>query len=256
MLLALRTVDAFTSEPFTGNPAAVALVDAFPDPAIMQAVAREMNLSETAFVAARPDGDFDLRWFTPTVEVDLCGHATLAAAHVLGGNPQFHTRGGLLACTRSDDGWIEMDFPSDPPNQVEPPEPIDLPGLVWFGRGRTDGLAVLKDAALVRSLTPNLASIASVADRGVIVSAPGDRTGIDCVSRFFAPNAGVAEDPVTGSAHCTLAEYWGDQLGLSELVGEQASSRGGLVRMRRAGGRVVLAGQAVTISEVNMSVPT
>ncbi len=256
MVLELRTVDAFTSEPFSGNPAAVAVVDAFPDPLTMQAVAREMNLSETAFVVARADGDFDLRWFTPTVEVDLCGHATLGAAHVLGGSARFHTRSGLLACIRSDDGWIEMDFPSDPPTRVQPPAPLALAGLVWFGRGRWDGLAVLEDAALVRTLAPDLASIALAAERGVIVSARGDRPGVDCVSRFFAPNVGVVEDPVTGSAHCTLAEFWGDQLGLSELVGEQASSRGGVVRMRRAGRRVILAGQAITVAEVKISVPT
>ena len=152
MTLELTSVDAFTSQPFTGNPAAIAIVDEFPDPLIMQAVAREMNPAETAFVAARADDDFDLRWFTPTVEVDLCGHATLAAAHLLGGTARFHTRSGLLACTRTDDGWIEMDFPSDPPARVDPPADLDLPGLVWFGRGVSDGLAVLDDPASVRTL--------------------------------------------------------------------------------------------------------
>jgi len=131
-----------------------------------------------------------------------------------------------------------------------------MPGLVWFGRGRWDGLAVLEDAALVRTFAPDLSSMARAAERGVIVSARGDRPGMDCVSRFFAPNAGVPEDPVTGSAHCTLAEYWGDRLGLQELVGEQASSRGGVVRMRRAGERVILAGQAVTVAETRLTVTT
>jgi predicted PhzF superfamily epimerase YddE/YHI9 len=255
MRLELTTVDAFTSQPFTGNPAAIAIVEEFPAPSIMQTVAREMNLAETAFVAARADGNFDLRWFTPTVEVDLCGHATLAAAHLLGGTARFHTRSGQLTCTRADDGWIEMDFPSDPPTRVEPPAALDLPGLVWFGRGRSDGLAVLDDPASVRTLVPDLASIAKAAERALIVTAHGDRPGIDCVSRVFGPNAGIPEDPVTGSAHCTLAEYWGERLGRSLLVGEQASPRGGIVRMTRAGERVILAGQAVTMAEIKLSVP-
>ena len=256
MTLELTSVDAFTSQPFAGNPAAIAMVDEFPDPAIMQAVAREMNLAETAFVAARADDDFDLRWFTPTVEVDLCGHATLAAAHLLGGTARFHTRSGLLACTRSEDGWIEMDFPSDPPARVDPPADLDLPGLVWFGRGVSDGLAVLEDPVSVRTLVPDLPSIANAAERAVIVTAHGDRPGIDCVSRVFGPNVGVPEDPVTGSAHCTLAEYWGEQLGRSQVIGEQASPRGGIVRMTRAGERVILAGQAVTMAEIRLVVPT
>jgi predicted PhzF superfamily epimerase YddE/YHI9 len=256
MTLELTSVDAFTSQPFTGNPAAIAMVDEFPDPSIMQAVAREMNLAETAFVASRADGDFDLRWFTPTVEVDLCGHATLAAAHLLGGTARFHTRSGLLACTRTADGWIEMDFPSDPPTRVDPPADLNLPGLIWFGRGVSDGLAVLDDPVSVRTLVPDLPSIANAAERAVIVTARGDRPGIDFVSRVFGPNVGVPEDPVTGSAHCTLAEYWGEHLGRSQLVGEQASPRGGVVRMTRAGERVVLAGQAVTMAEIRLSAPT
>ena len=206
-------------------------------------------------MAARADGDFDLRWFTPSVEVDLCGHATLAAAHLLGGTARFHTRSGQLACTRADDGWIEMDFPSDPPTRVEPPPDLDLPGLVWFGRGRSDGLAVLEDPASVRTLVPDLPSIANAAERALIVSALGDRPGIDCVSRVFGPNVGVPEDPVTGSAHCTLAGYWGEHLGRSQLVGEQASPRGGIVRMTRVGERVTLAGQAVTMSDIRLLLP-
>jgi predicted PhzF superfamily epimerase YddE/YHI9 len=254
MALALTTVDAFTDTPFTGNPAAVAIVDAFPDVDLMQAVALEMNLSETAFVVAREDGDHDLRWFTPTMEVDLCGHATLAAAHVLGGRARFHTRSGLLSCVPSNDGWIEMDFPSDRPTRVEPPTTLDLPGMVWYGVGRSDALAELRDAALVRDLDPDLAGVASTGTRLVIVTASGDRPGIDCVSRAFAPNAGIPEDPVTGSAHCTLAGYWGERLDRDNLVGEQASSRGGMVRMRREGDRVVLAGQAVTMAQVSLVV--
>ena len=253
--LELVTVDAFTDTPFAGNPAAVAFVDRFPDDLLMQSVAREMNLSETAFVVARGDGDHDLRWFTPTTEVELCGHATLAAAHLLGGTARFHTASGVLGCTVAPDGWIEMDFPADRPVATEPPTTLGLPGLVWYGRGRWDALAVVDDASQVRELVPDLRGIAAAGTRLVIVTAAGDRPDIDCVSRAFAPNAGVAEDPVTGSAHCTLAEYWGDRLGLDVLVGEQASSRGGIVRMRRADGRVVIAGQAVTVAHSHMAVP-
>jgi predicted PhzF superfamily epimerase YddE/YHI9 len=255
VLLELTTVDAFTDVPFAGNPAAVALVDAFPDDTLMQSVAREMNLSETAFVVPRPDGDHDLRWFTPTTEVDLCGHATLASAHVLGGSARFHTRSGPLRCTTSADGWIEMDFPADRPLEAEAPATLGLPGLVWYGLGRSDALAVVAEAGQVRRFQPDLNGIAATGTRLLILSAPGDRPGIDCVSRAFAPNAGVPEDPVTGSAHCTLAEYWGRRLGLDVLVGEQVSARGGVVRMRRQADRVVLAGQAVTVARVRMTVP-
>jgi predicted PhzF superfamily epimerase YddE/YHI9 len=255
MVMELTVVDAFTSAVFSGNPAAVAILDSFPDDSVMQKIAREMNLSETAFVVTRADGDFDLRWFTPTVEVELCGHATLAAAHVLAGPARFQTRSGLLTCTRSDDGWIEMDFPADVPVPAEMPPALDLPDVVWYGLAHWDAVAVFADAALVRELVPDLNGIASAGTRGVIVTAPGDRPGITCVSRVFAPNAGVSEDPVTGSAHCTLAEYWGERLGLSELVGEQASSRGGMVRMRRQHDRVVIAGEAITVATSRFMVP-
>jgi predicted PhzF superfamily epimerase YddE/YHI9 len=254
MALELTTVDAFTDTRFSGNPAAVALLDAFLDDALMQAVAGEMNLSETAFVVPRPDDGHDLRWFTPTVEVDLCGHATLAAAHLLGGGARFHTRSGLLTCVPAGEGWIEMDFPADPPTRAEPPPLLELPGLVWYGLGRQDALAQLADAALVRTLRPDPHTIASTGTRALIVTAAGDREGVDCVSRVFAPAAGIPEDPVTGSAHCTLAEYWGEQLDRDVLVGEQASARGGTVRMRRVGDRVILAGQAVTVARVTLSV--
>ncbi len=255
MALELTTVDAFTDTPFAGNPAAIAILDAFPPERLMQAVALEMNLSETAFVVPREDGDHDLRWFTPTVEVDLCGHATLAAAHLLGGRARFHTRSGLLQCAPAgDDGWIEMDFPADRPVQVEAPVGLGLTGLVWFGTGRWDALAELDEPSGVRNLVPDLTSIAATGKRLVIVTAPGDRPGIDFVSRVFAPNAGIPEDPVTGSAHCTLAAHWGQRLGRDVLVGEQASTRGGTVRMRLGGERVILAGQAVTMAHVTLTV--
>jgi predicted PhzF superfamily epimerase YddE/YHI9 len=253
--LNLTVVDSFTDRPFAGNPAAVAVLDAFPDDDRMQMVAREMNLSETAFVVRRPDGDYDLRWFTPSVEVDLCGHATLASAHVLGGAARFHTRSGVLT-TSGYDGWIEMDFPADPPEPIDAPTPEDLafPAAKWWGRGRFDVLVELPDAAAVRSFVPDIPRIASLGSRAVVVTAPGDRPGLDCVSRVFGPNAGIVEDPVTGSAHCALAVLWGERTGRSELVGEQASARGGIVRMRRSGDRVALGGQAVTVSEVRLLV--
>jgi predicted PhzF superfamily epimerase YddE/YHI9 len=250
----LTVVDSFTDRPFAGNPAAVAMVDRFPDESEMQLIAREMNLSETAFAVARTDGSYDLRWFTPSVEVDLCGHATLATAHVLGGSGRFVTKSGLLTCTNGNDGWIEMDFPADPPVVAETPPTLDIPGIRWCGRGRTDLLVELADAGAVRSLRPDLAAIATLGVRCVIVTAPGDRAGIDCVSRVFAPAVGIPEDPATGSAHCTLAPFWAERLGRTELVGEQASERGGIVRMKVAGDRVILGGRAVTVSNVRMLV--
>jgi predicted PhzF superfamily epimerase YddE/YHI9 len=255
MGLHLTVVDAFTNQPFAGNPAAVAVLDRFPAEDRMQAIAREMNLSETAFAVPRPDGDHDLRWFSPAVEVDLCGHATLAAAHVLGGSARFHTRSGLLACTAAGDGWIEMDFPADPPVATDlSGAELGLEAALWCGRSREDVLVELPDAAAVRSLVPDLGRLAAAGPRGVCVTAAGDRSGVDCVSRFFGPNVGIPEDPVTGSAHCILAVFWGERCGKQELVGEQASPRGGVVRMRRQDDRVRLGGQAVTVSEVGLLV--
>ena len=254
MTLELTTVDAFTDRPFTGNPAAVAVLDEFPDDDLMQAVAGEMNLSETAFVAANEDGCHDLRWFTPTVEVDLCGHATLAAAHVLGRATRFHTRSGDLSCVPTDGGWIEIDFPADPPRESDAPATLPIDGMVWYGTGTWDALIELDDATRVRNLTPDPGALAALGTRAVIFTAAGDRDAIDCVSRVFAPNAGIPEDPVTGSAHCTLAEYWGERLDRTVLVGEQASARGGVVRMRREDGRVVLGGQAVTMAKLRLFV--
>ncbi len=254
MALDLTVVDAFTDRPFTGNPAAVAVVDEFPSGNRMQAVAREMNLSETAFVARRADGDHDLRWFTPAVEVDLCGHATLASAHLLGGSATFHTRSGILNCKRGLNGMVEMSFPADPPSPAEVPSSLAGIDLSWYGRGRFDILVQLRSAAAIRAFQPDLATLAALGSRGVVITASGDRPNVDCVSRVFAPNVGVAEDPVTGSAHCMLAVFWGDVLGKDGLVGEQASERGGTVHMSQRGDRVVLAGKAVTVSEVRLLV--
>jgi predicted PhzF superfamily epimerase YddE/YHI9 len=254
MGLELTVVDAFTDQPFTGNPAAVAVLDSFPNDERMQVVAREMNLSETAFVVPRAEGDHDLRWFTPEVEVDLCGHATLACAHVLGGSARFHTLSGILVCERSPGGLIEMDFPSDPPSPAETPETLSIEGVQWYGRGRSDILIELQSAETVRTFQPDLTMLAALGSRAVIITATSDCPGIACVSRVFAPNAGISEDPVTGSAHCTLAAFWGDRTGKDELVGEQASARHGTVRMSRQRDRVILGGHAVTVSKVQLFV--
>lgn len=254
MALELTVVDAFTDRPFSGNPAAVTVVEEFPDASYMQDVAREMNLSETAFVVARADGDFDLRWFSPTVEIDLCGHATLASAHVIGGNPAFHTRGGVLACRTAEDGMITMDFPAERPTPAEVPDGFTLPAMTGFHRITGGALVELENAHAVRTLVPDLTMVAALGTRVLYVTAAGDRPGIDCVSRVFAPNVGIPEDPVTGTAHCVLAEFWGERLGATTLVGEQASARGGIVHMTRKGERVDLGGRAVAVSTVRVLV--
>lgn len=245
-------VDAFTDRPFSGNPAAVAVLDEFPDDRHMQQVAAEMALAETAYCVPRADGDFDLRWFSPVVEVALCGHATLATAHVLGGTPRFHTRGGVLSCRLDDEAVVRMDFPADPPVAADEPPGLGIEGVRVFARTREDALVELGDAGAVRSFVPDLRALAALGTRGVILTAPGDRPGIDCVSRFFAPNVGIPEDQATGSAHCALAVWWGDRLGGDSLVGEQASTRGATVWMTRHGDRVELGGRAVTVSRVTM----
>ncbi len=264
--LPLLQIDAFTDRPFAGNPAAVCLLAAPAEAEWMQAVAREMNLSETAFVTGQGDGDFALRWFTPAVEVELCGHATLAAAHALWTTERlaldrparFHTLSGLLTAERADGDRIELDFPSR--NAVAAEAPIGLAealglaaeDLRWVGRSRYDVLVELPDERTVRSLAPDLARLRDVEARGVIVTArSGGFEGSgrhDFVSRFFAPRAGVDEDPVTGSAHCTLATFWGERLGKEELLAYQASARGGEIRLRLLGDRVRLGGRAVTVS--------
>lgn len=248
-------VDAFTARPFAGNPAAVCLLEQPAGASWMQACAAEMNLSETAFLHPRPDGAYDLRWFTPAVEVDLCGHATLASAHILWETgalaadsvARFHTRSGMLSAVRQDD-WIEMDFPAKPAEPVSAP-----PGLlaalgadaVSVSRNQFDYLVEVATEHAVRALEPDFARLARVPVRGVIVTARGAE--YDFVSRFFAPASGVAEDPVTGSAHCCLGPYWAARLGRTRFTAFQASRRGGIVRVALAGERVLLAGQAVTV---------
>ena len=252
-------VDAFTDRPFAGNPAAVCLLNREPDTAWMQAIAAEMNLAETAFVHRQHDG-FGLRWFTPKVEVDLCGHATLASAHVLwteGVIAQaeaipFHTRSGLLTCTQAQ-SRIELDFPATAPEAVDPPAGlldalgVQSASVAMVAKTRFDYLMLLDQERTLRTLSPDFRKLIQLQTRGIIVTARSDDPRYDFVSRFFAPAAGVDEDPVTGSAHCCLCPFWAERLDKTELTGFQASPRGGIVCVRVAGDRVILGGQAVTV---------
>lgn len=252
-------VDAFTSEPFRGNPAGVVLLSQPRDEKWMQALASELKHSETAFLV--PEGDaYHLRWFTPFREVDLCGHATLASAHALwetkrlsrDKEARFTTRSGLLTA-RTQGGGIEMDFPSEAASPVAveavPAGLMDALGAMaqYVGRNRLDYLLELEDEGAVRKLKPDFRKLAATETRGVIVTAVSKSSGYDFVSRFFAPAFGIDEDPVTGSAHCCLGPYWGAKLGKSELVGYQASARGGTVKVITRGDRVGLVGAAVTV---------
>jgi len=254
--LRITQVDSFTSRPFAGNPAGVCILPKAADEAWMLKVASEMNLAETAFLVPQRDG-YDLRWFTPTLEVDLCGHATLASAHVLwedghlkpNAQARFHTKSGLLTADRRD-AWIELDFPATPAAPAEaPPGLSEALGATpqFVGRSKFDYLIELQDEATVRRLDPDLDAIGRVKTRGVIVTSRADKGKYDFVSRFFAPQSGVPEDPVTGSAHCALAPYWSAKLGKQELMAFQASARGGELRLRLEGDRVRLGGQAVTV---------
>lgn len=256
MGLTIQVVDAFTAEPFSGNPAAVTLLPEARDARWMQLVAREMNLSETAFLVRRADG-FDLRWFTPVAEVDLCGHATLASAHVLwetgalaSDQPaRFFTKSGALGAERRGDR-IVLDFPATPPEAAEPsPGLVEAVGVspVRVARSRFDYLLEVASESAVRQARPDFRALAQVKARGVIVTSRSDSREFDFVSRFFAPRAGINEDPVTGSAHCALGPYWSALLGKCELVGFQASARGGVVEVEMRGERVLLKGRAVTV---------
>ncbi len=255
MSIPIFQVDAFTDEPFAGNPAAVCILPEPRESEWMQNVAREMNLSETAFLHRRDDG-FELRWFTPTVEVDLCGHATLASAHVLweagylkpDQPARFHTRSGLLTAERRGE-WIEMDFPADPERPTTPPEGLaQALGAtpVYVGEIPFAYLVEVESEEIVRKLQPDFALLRRL-PRGVVVTARATSPTYDFVSRFFAPHVGIDEDPVTGATHCCLGPYWAPRLGKEEVVGYQASARGGIVRVRPAGDRVTLSGQAVTV---------
>jgi PhzF family phenazine biosynthesis protein len=253
-------VDAFTDRPFAGNPAGVCLLAEDREGVWMQNIAREMNLSETAFLRRR-ERHWDLRWFTPAVEVDLCGHATLASAHVLweSGHAEpgellvFQTRSGRLAAAQRD-GAIELDFPAEPAAPAsEPPDlqtALGISGGRFVGRNRFDYLIEAEDERAVRALAPDFRRLAAADDeaRGTIVTARSSQPGWDFVSRYFAPAVGIDEDPVTGSAHCCLGPFWADRLGKKALTGYQASVRGGTVRVRVEEPRVFLGGTAVTIS--------
>ena len=249
-------VDAFTGEPYRGNSAAVCVMDGPTDAGWMQLIAREMNLAETAFLHPENDG-YRLRWFTPANEVALCGHATLASAHVLwedghlpaGRQARFHTQSGLLTADRRGD-WIDLDFPATPPTPAPPPPGLAAAlrvGSRWVGRSKFDYLVELDSEEAVRSLKPDLLALERVEARGVVVTSRATTSGFDFVSRFFAPRVGVPEDPVTGSAHCALTPFWSERLARTEMTAYQASARGGVVRVRLAGDRVILGGQAVTV---------
>jgi PhzF family phenazine biosynthesis protein len=256
MSLRIVQVDAFTSTPFKGNPAAVCVLPAPREEKWMQSVAAEMNLSETAFLH-RDGSAFHLRWFTPTVEVDLCGHATLASAHVLwedehlprGERALFASKSGSLSA-ETRDGLIELDFPAGPTSSTH--APADLieglgVGFTFVGTTPFDYLVEVASEEVVRGLRPDMNALARIDTRGIIVTARATTPGYDFVSRFFGPRSGVPEDPVTGSAHCALGPYWQSRLGKDVLLAHQASLRGGDVRVRVAGDRVKLGGQAVTV---------
>jgi PhzF family phenazine biosynthesis protein len=254
----LFVVDAFTDRPFSGNPAAVCLLEEPAAEEWMQAVAAEVNLSETAFVVPRGGGDHDLRWFTPSVEIDLCGHATLASAHVLGGFGRFHTRSGVLTCTAGNDGSIDMDFPARP---VEPSGDDTAPWSSVLGLGadrivavhrRPDWILVeVRTASDVEQVVADLEAMRTLSGHCLVAAdTTSDASEIaDSVCRLFAPGSGIDEDPVTGSAHCVLAPWLAARTGRTTFVGRQASRRGGIVGMRLEEDRVILSGHAVTVSE-------
>jgi len=252
----ITQVDAFADQPFRGNPAAVCVLPAAGEESWMRQVAQEMNLSETAFLHRQADG-FNLRWFTPVVEVALCGHATLASAHVLweeghvapNDEARFYSKSGLLTAQRQG-AWIELNFPA----VLEEPAPAP-DGLaealgtlfLYVGKNKFDYIVEVNSAEMVRKLQPNFSELRKLGARGVIVTSRSDTPEFDFISRFFAPGSGIDEDPVTGSSHACLGPFWQRRLGKTELVAYQASARGGVVRVCVDGDRVMLGGQAVTV---------
>ena len=256
MGIKIYAVDAFTDRPFSGNPAAVCILTEPAEAAWMQNVAREMNLSETAFLYKEKEG-FNLRWFTPAVEVDLCGHATLASAHILWQTgmltpeepARFFTRSGVLTA-KSREAGIEMDFPATPDEPSETPSALDKAlgaTPIYVGKSKFDYLVGVESEKIVRDLQPDFGLLKAFSVRGFIVTSTASSSGFDFVSRFFAPGAGVDEDPVTGSAHCCLGPYWKRKMAKDTFTAYQASARGGVVQVRLAGDRVFLGGGAVTI---------
>lgn len=257
----LHVVDAFTDKPFTGNSAAICFTEHPFQEELQQLVAREMNLSETSFLHPIPSG-YSLRWFTPTTEVELCGHATLASAHVLWEtgvlrseeSARFFTQSGWLECRKAD-GVIEMDFPSKPATEFRAPDGLsEALGVTieWSGNSGMDYLIEIDSEESLRNLKPNMTALAKFPTRGIIVTCKSSNDRFDFLSRFFAPAAGIDEDPVTGSAHCTLGPYWNKKLGRNLLTGYQASERGGIVGVVVQDDRVLLRGNAVTVSTVEM----
>ena len=253
----LLQIDAFSDQPFRGNPAAVCLLDRERDATWMQNVGAEMNLAETAFLLPDHDG-WSLRWFTPSVEVDLCGHATLASAHALweekilapDAEARFHTKSGLLTANRQGD-WIELDFPVKRDEPIAPPagllDALGVEASLYIGRNQFDYIVELTSEEAVRRLRPDHSVLRQLPVRGIIVTSRAEGSEYDFVSRFFAPGSGIDEDPVTGSAHTCLAPYWASRLGKNEFLAYQASPRGGILRVKLAGDRVKLGGQAVTV---------
>jgi PhzF family phenazine biosynthesis protein len=252
----ISCVDAFADHPFSGNPAAVCILEERKDAGWMQQVAREMNLPETAFLFSHEEG-YQLRWFTPCVEVDLCGHGTLASAHALWEqgccDPDlaigFLTKSGTLTAKKRD-SWIWLDFPAEPEHPVPVPDGLEEAlGVqpVYVGKNRSDYLCRVESEEVVRGIQPDFRMLAKIPARGIIVTSRAQKPGYDFVSRFFAPALGIDEDPVTGSAHCCLGPFWQQVIKKPELVAYQASARGGEVRVRVEGDRVKLGGQAVTI---------
>jgi len=268
--LPIYQIDAFSDVLFAGNPAAVVPLSTWLPDDVLQKIAMENNLSETAFFVPVTAGgaDFHIRWFTPTVEVPLCGHATLASAYVIfnqlgfeGDIVRLQSKSGILTARRYLDA-IVLDFPKQPivPETIADDVIAALGGdtpVETFGVASrdTDLVAVYDDAAIVRSMTPDMSLLAKLADRGVIVTAPGDKTGLDMISRYFVPAIGINEDPVTGYMHCVVAPYWADKLGQDDVVGYQASARGGVVACKVVGDRVHLTGEAVLYLKGEITVP-
>jgi PhzF family phenazine biosynthesis protein len=257
MAISFSLVDAFADRPFAGNPAVVCPLPAWRDERWLQDVAAEMNQSETAYVVRNETG-FDLRWFTPQVEVALCGHATLASAHALWqqglANPaqeiQFSTKSGVLKAARRGDE-IELDFPLSPAEAAEPPaDLLRALGVTakYVGRNKFDYLVEVESESVVRQLSPDFTRLKNVPVRGTIVTARSSDPRFDFVSRFFAPAVGINEDPATGSAHCCLGDFWQKRLGKNELRAFQASARGATIRVRVEGERAFLGGKAITVA--------
>ncbi|KKO54429.1 PhzF family phenazine biosynthesis protein [Paenibacillus sp. DMB20] len=251
----IYVADAFTDQPYHGNPARVCIMQAAKPDSWMQHIAAEMNLSETAFLLEQGDS-YRLRWFTPKAEVDLCGHATLASAHILWekgltneAEIRFTTKSGLLTASKQKDGWICLNFPLEPESPCIPPQAL-IDGLgtdyVYIGKNRMDYLVELESEEMVRNLTPDFNLWKSVEARGVIVTSKSGREGVDFVSRCFYPAVGVNEDPVTGSAHCCLGPYWQKRMNRNELTAKQISARTGTLKLKVNPERIDIMGQAVT----------